>query len=150
MNGKINSFPGNFTLKYKNKIRLYETVSLKGKGSVFMEEEKKSTLSFHLHLIAETGVLDKYPFRKLLIERNINEEEYAAVLKMLQRLNRLYKEQKEEGLLDYTSLLLEFVGMMPEKLYYWDVLLALREEKQDDTYKGLVDELILLDMKNRY
>ncbi|MFP7168737.1 DUF1878 family protein [Terribacillus sp. 7520-G] len=115
-----------------------------------MEEEKKSTLSFHLQLIAETGVLDKYPFRKLLIERDINEEEYASVLEMLQRLNRLYKEQKEEGLLDYTSLLLEFVGMLPEKLYYWDVLLALREEKQDDTYKDLVNELILLDMKNRY
>ncbi|MFP7494844.1 DUF1878 family protein [Terribacillus saccharophilus] len=115
-----------------------------------MEEEKKSTLSFHLQLIAETGVLDKYPFRKLLIERDINEEEYAAVVEMLQRLNKLYKEQKQEGLLDYTSLLLEFVGMMPQKLHYWDVLLALREEKQDDTYTDLVGELILLDMKNRY
>ncbi|QXE02668.1 DUF1878 family protein [Terribacillus sp. DMT04] len=115
-----------------------------------MEEEKKSTLSFHLQLIAETGVLDKYPFRKLLIERNVNEEEYAAVLQLFQRLNKLFLEQKEEGLLDYTSLLLEFVGMLPEKLHYWEVLLALREEKEDDTYKNLVDELILLDMKNRY
>ncbi|GEN30727.1 hypothetical protein HNQ35_001602 [Cerasibacillus quisquiliarum] len=101
--------------------------------------------AFHLQLIMDLIDMKKYPFKKLLIEKDLSEQEYKDLLQLLDHLNFEYKEQKEQGLLDYTSLLIHFVGMLNEKLSPNETILALQQEGY---YKELMDEFIFL--LNRY
>ena len=49
-------------------------------------------------------------------------------MKMLYDINQKYEVQKEEGLLDYTSLLIHFAGMLNEKLHPDITIASLKEE----------------------
>lgn len=97
--------------------------------------------AFHLQLIMELIDMKKFPFKKLLIEKNLSEQEYTDLLHLLEHLNHEYHEQKEEGLLDFTSLLIHFVGMLNEKFSPNETILALRQEGY---YIELMDEFISL------
>lgn len=84
--------------------------------------------SFHIKLLSKIIDMNQYPLIKLIIEKNINREEYIELMKLLQGLNEDYEMQKEEGLLDFTSLLIQFAGLLNEKLDPNKTIQALREE----------------------
>ncbi len=84
--------------------------------------------SFHIRLISKIIDIDQYPFIKMIIEKNMTEEEYEELMEFLSDLNLTYKQQKEEGLIDFTSLLIQFAGMLNEKLDPDETILALKKE----------------------
>lgn len=87
-----------------------------------------NTLSFHLSLISDLISKDEYPFTKLMIDKAMTEHEYDELFRLLEELNSCFIQQKEEGLLDYTKLLVHFAGMLNEKLHPDETLNALRKE----------------------
>lgn len=64
----------------------------------------------------------------MIIEKNITEEEYKDLMDLLDDLNELYMEQREEGLVDFTTLLVRFAGMLNEKLEPNETISALKKE----------------------
>jgi hypothetical protein len=112
-----------------------------------VKEDKNKNTSFQIQLLSKIIDMDQYPFIKLMIEHDINEEEYREILDLLGRQQSLYKEQKEEGLLDFTSFLIEFAGMLNEKLDPTETIIALRKENY---FTDLMDEyLSILKIKDR-
>ncbi|RLL45505.1 DUF1878 family protein [Oceanobacillus piezotolerans] len=107
--------------------------------------ENSDTCTFHIQLLSNTVDMEQYPFIKLIIENDISKEEYKSLLNMLQYLNDKYDAQKEEGLIDFTSLLIHFAGMLNEKLDPNDTIQALKKEGY---YPSLMNEFI--DILYRY
>ncbi|MGJ9459327.1 DUF1878 family protein [Oceanobacillus sp. CF4.6] len=84
--------------------------------------------SFHIQLLSKIIDLNQYPLIKLIIENNISCEEYNVLMEMVQGLNETYESQKEEGFLDFTSLLIHFAGMLNQKLNPDETIIALKKE----------------------
>ncbi|GGB51570.1 DUF1878 family protein [Virgibacillus dakarensis] len=94
-----------------------------------MDELKNDdTIHFHLQLLSKLIDIKQYPFIKLIIEHNITFQEYNNLFLLLDKLNEQYESQKEEGFLDFTSLLVHFGGMLTEKLDPNDTIFALKRE----------------------
>ncbi|WP_121615607.1 DUF1878 family protein [Virgibacillus halodenitrificans] len=99
----------------------------------------KGLAEFHLSLISRIIDMRKYPFTRLIMERNITNPEYTELIKLLEDLDVIYHSQREEGLLDFSSLLIQFAGMLNEKLEPTETIYAL---SQEGIYKELVNEFI--------
>ncbi|HEX6593584.1 MAG TPA: DUF1878 family protein [Bacillota bacterium] len=84
--------------------------------------------TFHLQLLLQTMNIEQYPFIKLIIINNLSSQEYEELFMLLEQLNEMYKVQKEEGLLDFTSLLIHFAGMLNQKLDPTETIYALKKE----------------------
>lgn len=93
-----------------------------------MKEPKDDTASFHVQLLSKILNLNDYPVVKLIIEKNLTKAESEELFRQLSRLNHLYQQQKEEGFLDFTPLLVEYAGMLNEKLDPDETILALQQE----------------------
>lgn len=104
-----------------------------------MNEHSSTITSFQIQLLSRIIDMDEYPFIKLVIEQNISEEEYNELFAHLEILQAMYEEQKEKGLLDFSSLLIEFSGLLNEKLDPTTTILALRKENY---FPELMDEYI--------
>lgn len=97
--------------------------------------------SFHIQLLAQTIDIQKFPLTKLIIDHHVTEEEYEALFHMLQQLEKQYEIQKEEGFVDFTSLLVHFAGMLTRKLHPNQTIYALKKEGY---YPSLMNEFIQL------
>lgn len=107
--------------------------------------EDNNLATFHLHLLTKIIDVQKFPFTKLVIENNMSEEEYQQIFSTLEDMDMEYKEQKEEGLLDYSSHLVRFVGLLNEKLDPTETIYALRKEGH---YPNLLEEFIQIIKKD--
>ncbi|RKQ31275.1 DUF1878 family protein [Oceanobacillus halophilus] len=96
-----------------------------------------NTSSFHIQLLSKIIDIDQYPFIKLMIINNISENEYEDLFQLLTQLEDTFQQQKEEGLIDFTSLLVRFAGMLNEKLDPNETIFALKKEGY---YPSLMDE----------
>jgi len=94
-----------------------------------VKEDKCNNTSFQIQLLSKIIDMNKYPLIKLVIENNIKQNEYEDLFSLLERLNGQYEQQKEEGFLDFSSLLVEFAGMLNEKLSPDETIYALRKER---------------------
>ncbi|CDQ21112.1 Protein of unknown function [Halobacillus karajensis] len=105
-----------------------------------MEKENHcETFTFQLKLLLDVEEMKKYPFTKLIIEKNVTEKEYQHTLCLLKELNHRYEEDMESGLIDHSSLLLHFAGMLCYKLPINETLCALHQE---GFYLELTEQLI--------
>ncbi|MBP1968979.1 hypothetical protein J2Z83_001082 [Virgibacillus natechei] len=86
------------------------------------------TTSFHLQLLSKIMDMNEYPFINLIIENDITYKEFEELMHLLQKLDAQYNIQKEEGFLDFTSLLVQFAGMLTEKLDPNNTIYALKKE----------------------
>ncbi|WP_164215069.1 DUF1878 family protein [Virgibacillus sp. YIM 98842] len=112
-----------------------------------MKEPKDETASFHVQLLSKILNLDDYPVVKLIIENNLSKEESEELFLLLNKLNDQYERQKEEGFLDFTPLLVEYAGMLNEKLDPDNTIAALRQEGH---YPDLMREFSkIIDMDKR-
>ncbi|MFC2947948.1 DUF1878 family protein [Virgibacillus sediminis] len=102
-------------------------------------KKSRETTSFHLQLLSRVMDLDKYPMIRLVIENHLSRQEYEELFQLLEELDEKYASQKEEGLLDYSSLLIHFVGMLDEKLDPHETIRALKKEGY---YPSLMGEFI--------
>ncbi|ASN07439.1 hypothetical protein CFK40_16985 [Virgibacillus necropolis] len=98
-------------------------------------------MSFHVQLLSRLIDVNQYPLVKLVIENNVTEEEYSELFQLLQMLESKYLLQKEEGFLDFTSLLIHFAGMLTEKLEPNETIYALEREGY---FPQLIKEFITL------
>lgn len=103
------------------------------------ESSNHNTLAFHLKLLSKLIDINEYPFLKLVFVNCITEAEYHDLFALLRALDRQYKLQKEEGFLDFTSLLLHFAGMLNEKFEPNETIYALKKEGY---YPSLLQEFI--------
>lgn len=101
----------------------------------------KDTSPFHIQLISSMMELDHYPLIRLIIEKNITKKEYDELFQLLERLNEAYELQKADGLLDFTSLLIHFAGMLNEKLEPNATIYAIKKEGY---YPSLMATFILI------
>lgn len=104
-----------------------------------MKEEQEKITSFQIQLLSQIIDMKKYPFIKLVIEHNISQDEHNELFTLLKHQHDTYEEQKEEGLLDFSSLLMEFAGRLNEKLNPTETIIALRKENY---FPELMDEFI--------
>ena len=104
-----------------------------------MKDDSRTITSFQIQLLSRIIDMNEYPFIKLVIEHNISEEEYDELFSLLKLQQAVYEEQKEEGLLDFSSLLMEFAGLLNEKLDPTTTIHALRRERY---FPELMDEYI--------
>ncbi len=100
----------------------------KGEDQRLSTRNNDDTMSFHLQLISKLIDINQYPFVKLVIENNITRKEYDELFQLLHKLDVKYQVQKEEGFLDFTSLLVNFAGMLNEKLVPNTTIYALKKE----------------------
>ncbi|WP_106498100.1 DUF1878 family protein [Lentibacillus sp. Marseille-P4043] len=101
--------------------------------------KKDDTTAFHLQLLSKLIDINQYPFIKLIIENNITYQEYHDLFQLLDILNEKFALQKEEGFLDFTSLLIHFAGMLTEKLDPTKTIFALKKEGY---FPSLMNEFI--------
>jgi hypothetical protein len=102
---------------------------------------KQDTAFFHIQLLSAVVDSSQYPLVKLIIDHHVTKQEYLALFQLLEKLNAVYERQKEEGLLDYTSLLVHFAGMLTEKLDPNETMYALKKEGH---YPSLMNVFIQL------
>jgi hypothetical protein len=104
-------------------------MSCKKRGESGVDKLQNSdTTAFHLHLLSKLIDMEQYPFMKLVIANNISYQEYRDLMQLLELLHTQFKAQKEEGFLDFTSLLVHFAGMLTEKLNPDETIFALKKE----------------------
>ncbi|MFB4167083.1 DUF1878 family protein [Virgibacillus sp. JSM 102003] len=101
--------------------------------------DRNESTTFHLCLLANVINMEEFPLIKLLIEKNISRTEFEELMSLLEGLNSLLEDQKEEGFLDYTGLLVHFAGMLNEKLYPNETIYALKKEGY---YPSLINEFV--------
>ncbi|WP_040954590.1 DUF1878 family protein [Virgibacillus sp. SK37] len=99
----------------------------------------KGLAEFHLSLISRIIDMRRYPFTRLIMERNITNPEYKELMKLLEDLDDKYHTQRKEGLLDFSSLLIQFAGMLNEKLEPTETIYALNQE---EIHKELMSEFM--------
>jgi hypothetical protein len=103
------------------------------------KENRCCTFSFQLKLLLEVEEIKKYPFKKLVIEKELTEKEYKETLNLLETLTQTYERDTESGLIDHSALLLHYAGMLCHKLPIEETLYALEEE---GLYPALTSKLI--------
>ncbi|WP_042149170.1 DUF1878 family protein [Paucisalibacillus sp. EB02] len=101
--------------------------------------------TFQLQLLSKIIDINKFPFTKLVMEHRLTEDEYNKLFSLLEDMNREYRQQKEEGLLNYSSHLVKFAGMLNEKLDPTETVYALHKEGY---YPELLGEFIRLIKKD--
>jgi len=100
-----------------------------------------------MHLLSDVISIDKYPFTKLIIDREISEMEYDELFILLEELNETFIKQQSEGLLDFTVLLVHFAGMLNMKLHPDETMVALLKEGH---YPELMEKFItIVNQSNR-
>lgn len=91
-------------------------------------KKKNDNFSFQIQLLLDILKGKNYPFTKLVIEKSLTEDEYQVLLTQLEELNEEYLLQKQQGFLNFSSLLVNFAGMLNEKLLPEETIFALKSE----------------------
>ncbi|WP_328515373.1 DUF1878 family protein [Halobacillus yeomjeoni] len=92
------------------------------------KENPCAAFIFQLQLLLNIEEMKKYPFKKLVIENGITEEEYHHTMQLLENLDSTYQKEIEDGLLHHETLLIHFAGMLPYKLPVQQTISALERE----------------------
>ncbi|WP_226576722.1 DUF1878 family protein [Halobacillus litoralis] len=103
-------------------------------------ENPCETFSFQLNLLLNVKDMQKYPFTKMVIDYNLTEKEYEETLELLDLLSCKYYEDVNDGLMDHSSLLIHYAGMLCFKMPVNESLKAMYEE-------GLYVDLVKILMK---
>ncbi|MFS0671924.1 DUF1878 family protein [Ornithinibacillus sp. 179-J 7C1 HS] len=107
--------------------------------------QRDNLATFQLQLLTKIIDVNKFPFTKIVIENNVTEEEYNQIFMLLEKIDFEYIEQKQEGLLDFSSLLAKFRSLLTEKLEPTKTIYALRKE---GCFIELLDEFISIIKKD--
>ncbi|QHA90491.1 DUF1878 family protein [Bacillus sp. N1-1] len=97
-------------------------------------------IEFHMRLLAKMEEEGECPFYRLVIDRGLTEAEVSEVFQLCVEVNQKMHEQIEEGLLNRSTLLTHFVGMLNIKL---DPLITIKALlAQEETYRELMETLL--------
>lgn len=109
--------------------------------------DRNETTTFHLCLLANVINMEQFPLIKLLIEKDFSRSEFEELMNLLEMLDSQLEEQKEEGFLDFTGILVHFAGMLNEKLHPNETIYALKKEGY---YPSLINEFIRVLKENEF
>ncbi|MFC3883802.1 DUF1878 family protein [Bacillus songklensis] len=100
-------------------------------------ESRLARLEFYIQLLLESTALNSQPFYELVVKKELTKQEFDDIFEICEELSKKYDKQKAEGLLDYTPLLIQFVGMLTPKIAPDEAVDALSKQ---GLYKGLMRE----------
>lgn len=100
-------------------------------------QDRIERLEFYQRMLLSM-ISKEYPFYKLIIEKGLNEKEMGEVFALCDELEQKLEEQREDGFLLFTPLLIHFVGMLNDKLEPVDTIKSLYNQ---GLYKDLMIEL---------
>lgn len=103
------------------------------------DREKMERLSFYQQLLIRTMDEKAYPWYRMIVEKNLSEGEVEDIYRLFKELERKKEDLREAGMLDQTSLLLHYVGMLNLTLHPFMTANALNRQGY---FKSLTAELI--------
>ncbi|WAA13012.1 DUF1878 family protein [Fervidibacillus halotolerans] len=86
-------------------------------------------LEYHQRLLLQLIKGEQAPFTKLIIEKNLDEEEVKAFHNLCEYMNNKMEEQKAEGFLYFHPLFQEFTSKLNSKLDAKETVIACIKEK---------------------
>lgn len=99
----------------------------------------REDFSFQVQLLLNIINMKNYPFTQLVIENSLTKEEYLDLIQLLDGLEKDYFDQKKQGFMNFSILLVHFAGMLNDKLLPDETIYAL---KQEGYYVELMEEFI--------
>jgi hypothetical protein len=75
-----------------------------------------ANLEYYQRLLVQMVDAEKYPFYLSVMKTGLSAEEIEDIHRICAELEQMLAEQKEQGLLDYMSLLTLFAGQLNHKL----------------------------------
>jgi hypothetical protein len=91
-------------------------------------EKRIANLEYYQRLLVQMADAEKYPFYLSVMKTGLSAEEIEDIHRICAELEQMLAEQKEQGLLDYMSLLTLFAGQLNHKLPVDDTILALHKQ----------------------
>ncbi|MGO4887484.1 DUF1878 family protein [Anaerobacillus sp. MEB173] len=101
-------------------------------------EERIERLEFYQRILMKMVKSNEFPFFQIVIEKALTEQEMIEVFSLCEELEKQLEEQREDGFIHYTSLLVHFVGMLNSKL---DPLRTIKALSQQNLYNSLMEKL---------
>ncbi|WP_010283529.1 DUF1878 family protein [Bacillus timonensis] len=106
-------------------------------------EERLERLEYYQTLILKLLDDKLSPFYKLIMEAKLTKREVEQLFNTCEELSKEYKIQKAEGLISFTPLLTQFVGMLHPSLDPRTTINALAKERKYtplmNEFKGIID-----------
>ncbi|PLR67447.1 DUF1878 family protein [Bacillus sp. UMB0893] len=107
-------------------------------------EKRIAKLEYYQTLLQKMVDPDKYPFYVSVMNSGLSAEEIEEIYRICDELSHLLAEQKEQGLLNYMSLLTRFAGQLNCKLSVDDTIVSLHNQGM---YVPLMTEFLTLIQK---
>jgi hypothetical protein len=107
-------------------------------------EKRIAKLEYYQSLLQKMVDPEKYPFYVSVMNRGLSADEIEEVFCICDELSYMLAEQKEQGLLNYVSLLTRFAGQLNHKLSVDDTIAALHNQGM---YVPLMKEFLNLTQK---
>ncbi|MDF0726908.1 DUF1878 family protein [Cytobacillus sp. S13-E01] len=101
-------------------------------------EARIERLEYYQALLFELLDVEKIALYKLIVKAQMTKNEVEEFLSLCDKMNEQYKKQKAEGLIVFTPLLTEFVGMLHPNL------------DAEETVKSLLTHGIYVPLMNEF
>lgn len=101
-------------------------------------EERLERLEYHQKLLLKMVQAPDYSFYRLVIEKNLTEQEVEEFLSLCSRLNMEFKKEKEEHFVFYAPLFQDFKKQLNIRLQPKEVIEACMKQKM---YPELMEAL---------
>ncbi|KHE67715.1 DUF1878 family protein [Halobacillus sp. BBL2006] len=105
------------------------------------KEDPCEMFRFQLQLLLKMEEMKKYPFAKMVIEKELTKSDYIETLELLEKLDAPYKDDCQSGFIHHQSFPLHYAGMLCHKLPIDESLEALECE---DIYPDVEEKLMEL------
>lgn len=101
-------------------------------------EERIERLEFYQTLLLDLLGEEQVPVYRLFMKSKLSKKEAVELLSLCEELNNKYQKQKAEGLLVFTPLLTQFVGMLHPKLHPMETVEAFLKQRM---FQSVMEEL---------
>lgn len=92
-------------------------------------EKRLKKIEYHQRLILEMMQTHSFPAYKVIIKNDLSEDEVEELFSLCNELTIQYEQQKEEGFVYFTPLLMKFVGLLNKKLDPYETMNAFLNQK---------------------
>lgn len=91
-------------------------------------EKRMANLEYYQKMLIKMADAEKYPFYVSVMKAGLSAEEIEEIHRICRELEEMLAEQKEQGLLNYESLLTLFAGQLNYKLSVDDTIIHLHKQ----------------------
>ncbi|MCF6136176.1 DUF1878 family protein [Pseudalkalibacillus berkeleyi] len=109
------------------------------------EEEKMERLMYYQQIMVDTIDPKRFPWYRFIVEAELGKDEVKEVYQLMKELEKEKESLREAGMVDQTSLLLHYVGMLNSTLNPFTTASAL---KQQGMFVDITAELLEMMKEN--